>query len=97
MYICISIACSKEDEVLFGQYSTIIDTNEVKSLYKSNLNHIYYLTGVVQHIKRQVRGFDGEKGILETVNDRLKMTPSQMMKKEIEKNTLFLSGTLDKL
>jgi len=88
---------SEKNEKLFGEYSSVLSENEVNNLYKNNLNQISYLTGVVQHIKRQVRGFDGEEGILETVEDRLDATPAQMIITQVEKNTKLITETLKTL
>ena len=67
-----------------------MDKSEGYKLLENNAEHIRYLTGVTQHIKRQVRGFDGEPGILEDTKDEFIITPGKMITNEVDKITAFI-------
>lgn len=61
-------AMSTAEEVLFEEHSLRLDPDESTRLYDNCVDQVKYLSGVVQHIKRQVRGFNGQPGLLEKPN-----------------------------
>ena len=78
---------NEDEEILFEMYSNNMDKLEACKLLENNAEHIRYLTGVTQHIKRQVRGYDGEPGILENTKDEFIITPGEMVANEVDKIT----------
>jgi len=88
---------SPEEEVLFELYSNKMNKSECYKLLENNAEHIRYLAGVTQHIKRQVRGFDGEPGILENIKDEFIIKPGEIISNEIDKITAFIHQMKDKL
>ena len=79
-----------DEETRFEMYSNKMDKSDGYKLLENNAEHIRYLTGVTQHIKRQVRGFDGEPGILEDTKDEFIITPGEMIANEVDKITAFI-------
>merc|ERR1711892_344360 len=65
---------------LFEGHSLRLDSAESTRLYDNCVEQVKYLSGVVQHIKRQVRGFNGQKGLLEKENEHLlEKSPAEMI------------------
>ena len=91
------VAVNHDEETRFEMYSNKMDKSEGYKLLENNAEHIRYLTGVSQHIKRQVRGFDGEPGILEDTKDEFIITPGEMIANEVDKITAFIHQMKEKL
>ena len=88
---------NQDEEKLFDMYSNNIDKSEGYKLFENNAEHIRYLTGVAQHIKRQVRGFDGKSGILEDTKDEFIITPGEMVAGEVDIITAYIQQMKNQL
>lgn len=89
---------STEHEALFDAYSTHFTPDEARSIRTDCIKQVGYLTGVVQHVKRQIRGFNGQAGVLEGVTDQFSKCPEDILLDEIDtiQNTIrSLQSSLD--
>ena len=85
---------TEAESKLFEEFSLRLTEKESHDLYQNCTEQIRYLTGVVQHIKRQIRGFDGNEGIIENLQEVFEKTPAEMITEQTRQLTDFINSKL---
>ena len=57
---------SENEKLLFGEFSTTFTESDKNKIAANSTEHLKYLAGVTQFIKRKIRGSEGKEGILES-------------------------------
>ena len=79
---------------LFEEFSLRLTEKESLDLHQNCTEQIRYLTGVVQHIKRQIRGYDGDEGIIENMQEVFEKSPADMITEQTRQITEFINSKL---
>ena len=84
---------NKKEKELFDEFSLRLSEKETLELAENCASQIAYLAGVVQHIKRNVRGFEGRPGCIENLENVYTKHPGNILNHQIDQ----ITATIDSL